>query len=121
MSLQSFEGRFDARTLAWAGHVHGRVFGALPLTWARRGTWIEAWHGPRRVAFAPHRVGASIYFQGPGPVQRYRDWGGCCKTGRVSIRVPVGADFEGPLLGRVVAEELRLPGCAAGARGGDRR
>jgi hypothetical protein len=109
MLFRSYVGQFDARTLAWARLVHDRVFASMPLSWARRGTWIEAWNGTRRVAFAPHRGGASIYFQGPEPVGRYRDWGGCCKTGKVCIRIPVGSDFEGPLLAHLVAEHLGLP------------
>jgi hypothetical protein len=108
MIFRSYEGQFDARTLAWARQVHGRIFGAMPLSWARKGTWIEAWNGSRRVAFAPHRGGASIYFQGPEPVQRYRALGGSCKTGKVTIHVPIGSDFEGPLLARVAVEHLRL-------------
>jgi hypothetical protein len=114
MSLRSYDGQFDARTLDWARHVHGRVFGAMSLTWARQGTWIEAWNGPRRVAFAPHWGGASIYFQGTDSVERYRALGGCCQTGKVTIHVPIGSDFEGPLLARVVAEHLGLaPGDAS--------
>ncbi len=80
----------------------------MPLEWARRGTWIEARNGPKRVAFAPHKGGASIYFQGPEPVESYREWGGRCRTGRVTIRVAIGADFEPGLLTLVVAEHLGL-------------
>jgi hypothetical protein len=107
--FQSFAGQCDSRTLAWARLVHDAVFGLMPLSWTRKGTWIEAWVGSRRIAFAPHRSGASIYFQGSEPIERYRGWGGCCKTGKVCIRVPIGSEFEGPLLAQVVAEHLGLP------------
>jgi hypothetical protein len=116
MLFQSYEAQFDGRTLAWARLVHGRIFGAMPLHWARRRTWIEAWNGPKRVAFAPHKGGASIYFQGPGPVASYREWGGLCRTGRVTIHVATGADFEASLLTMVAAEHLRLPPIGASER-----
>jgi hypothetical protein len=110
MTFRSYEDQFDHQTLAWARHVHDSLFGSMPLEWTRRGTWVEAWVGSRRIAFTPHQSGASIYFQGPGPVESYREWGGRCRTGRVSIRVPIGSDFEAALLRLVVAEYLELPG-----------
>ncbi len=121
MLFQSFAGQCDARTLAWARLVFDQVLASMPLSWARRGTWIEAWNGPRRVAFAPHRGIVSLYFQGPAPVERYRELGGSCKTGKVCIRIPVGSDFEGPLLAHVVAEHLGLPGRLAGPAPRDRK
>ena len=108
MPLKSYVGQFDERALVWARLVHRRVFGPLRLKWSRRGTWIEAWDGPRRVAFAPHRQAASIYFQGPAPVEEYRQLGGVCDTGKVCIRVPIGADFDDDLLSFLVAKYLEL-------------
>jgi hypothetical protein len=109
MHFESFAGRCDARSLSWARLVYGRIFESMPLVWQRHGTWIEAWHERRRIAFAPHQKAASIYFQESGPVNRYREWGGCCETGKVCIRIPLGGDFEGPLLARIIAEHLGLP------------
>jgi hypothetical protein len=108
LPLDTYSAQFDAHTLAWARQVHSGVFGSMPLAWARKGTWIEAWNGKRRVAFAPHRGGVTIYFQGSGPVDRYREWGGNLPTGKVSIKIPVGSDFEAAILERVVREHLGL-------------
>ena len=108
MLFRSFQSGVNLQSLAWARHVHGSIFGTMPLEWARRGTWIEAWNGLRRIAFAPRRRGSSLYFQGPGPVEVYREWGGRCPTGKVSIRIPAGSDFEGGLLALVVENHLGL-------------
>jgi len=106
--FDSYQVQFDPGTLAWAIRVHYAIFGDLPLTWTRKGTWIEAWNGKRRIAFAPHKNGASIYFQGSAAVNRYRDLGGRCPTGRVCIRIPVDAEYENRLMTRVAVEHLQL-------------
>jgi len=106
--LKSYESQFDSGTLAWAMRVHHCICANLPLIWARKGTWIEAWNGKRRIAFAPHQSGCSIYFRGPAAIERYRELGGCCPAGRVSIRIPIDAEFEDRLLMRIVVEHLHL-------------
>ena len=108
MLLQSYTNKFDAQTLAWARLVHSRIFGGLPLVWQRHNTWIEAWHGKRRVAFAPHKLAASLYFQGPAAVEQYRRWGGALRTGKVAIKIPLGAEFEATLLRRIVVDYLGI-------------
>jgi hypothetical protein len=108
MLFRSFQGEFEPETLAWARHVHVSIFGSMPLDWVRRGTWIEAWNGSRRIAFAPHRAGSSLYFQRPEPVERYLEMGGRCRTGKVSIKIPPGSDFEAGLITMVVASELEV-------------
>jgi hypothetical protein len=108
MHFRSYVSQFDPQSLAWARLVHARIFGELPLEWRRHATWIEAWNGRRRVAFAPHKSGASLYFQGFEAVNEYRRRGGTLRTGKVAIKIPQGADFEAALLRQIVVEYLGM-------------
>jgi hypothetical protein len=106
MSFDSYIGHLDEQALAWARRVHQRICGPLNLDWKRKGTWIEAWKGKRRIAFAPHDYGAAFYFRGPEAVRSYLDAGGVCPTGKVCIKVPIGCDYEAELIRFVVLEHL---------------
>ncbi len=108
MLFDTFRDEHDTTSLSWARFVHDSIFSTMMLEWKRRGTWIEAWNGKKRIAFAPHRGGASLYFQRPEPVERYRSLEGQCPTGKVSIQVPSGSDFEAGLIALVIADELAM-------------
>jgi hypothetical protein len=118
--LASYRGELDAAAIAAGERIFRDLLAPLRLSWERRGTWLEAWNGERRIAVAPHRSRFSIYFQGHETAGIYRDLGGVCKPGRVSITLPQRGAYDAELLRFVIAKSLGMNRVRRGSADGSR-
>jgi hypothetical protein len=107
-AFASYGGELDAATIAASERIFHELLAPLRLRWSRRGTWIEAWNGERRIAVAPHRSRFSIYFKESETPGAYRELGGVCKQGRVSITLPLKGAYDAGLLRFVIAKSLGM-------------
>jgi hypothetical protein len=92
--FEEYQRSFSPEILAWCETMATQLTKGISPDWRRKGTWMEAWNGPRRIAFAPHIFGLSIYFQSPEPIHVYREIGGQCSTGKVTIRLKAGVPAD---------------------------
>ncbi len=95
MQLADFFPERGPEVLIPLAQAYERLFPQLPLTqWRRHGTWIEYWRGDARLALAPHQCYSSLYFKDHEVTQLYREIGGSCRTGAVTITIPHKGDWD---------------------------
>lgn len=92
LMFEEYRKSFPPETLAWCEITAQKLSVGLTTSWRRKGTWMETWNGPRRLAFAPHDFGMSIYFQSPSAVELYHEIGGRLSTGKMTIRLRICDD-----------------------------
>lgn len=71
------------------------LFGALPLdAWRVGGTILYRVFNGKQLNFAARKTHCTVAFHGKDAIAFYRDIGGECPVGEVTIKVPHGAAFE---------------------------
>ncbi|GJM43179.1 MAG: hypothetical protein DHS20C21_00210 [Gemmatimonadota bacterium] len=107
MRLDSLFPHLTSDVLAPSFVIFELLFPQVPLDrWRRNGTWIEYWQNGVRIAFAPRRSYCSLHFQERYAPQYYREIGGTCPTGAVTIRLPLDRDWDPDPVRQVLSKVL---------------